>query len=229
MIPLKHFSNKLLFTLRENLRFRWPTEITRPDPVDLSLQKELLEFFKLLTLKDLLPQEKKKLRIADVGARNFYLAPVFQKFFASLAYETEIHGYEVDAHRRLRNGRLRLEYAEFFMKQVASGFFHTRDFQKSEMDFDVIFLLNPFVTSKPLLNWGLPLDFFEPEKLLNHIYKSLKSRRGILIVSSPSKTEFELVLKYSEKAGLKTKEKRAWYPTPASIQTRPRLGAVFTL
>jgi len=232
--------NQIEFALRNLLRWRFPLGEKRVHEMAVSLQSELNSFIRQFNWSIVkFPSEKHidgpksspkaSLRVADVGARTFVLAPVFERLFADLGFPSEIHGIEVDAFRRFTNFRSRADYGHYYAKLVKHGEYHAMDFLKWTQDLDVIFLLHPFVTKEPLVQWGLPTRFFQPDKLLAHCVSTLRNRRGRLLLSCPTEEEFEIATRLLVQNGMKLTERHDWHPEKenAKIQKQSRLGGMF--
>lgn len=218
--------NKIDFYLRSHVK--WGREVPIEKPVSVTealFQKELKEFFSLLQLKDQI-KKFKGYRIVDVGAKNFILAPVFDEIFEQTSCDVEIHGIEVDAYRRLRDGYTRADYGRYFARKARKAVYHPKDFLEFTLHCDFAFLLNPFVSKEPLLAWGLPLNFLQPEKLFKHACDLLRPMRGTLVLSHPSKEEFETGCRLAKQAGFFMGPPVVWEPSNHSIQKKPRWGSL---
>jgi len=226
---LLNIRNKLDFFLRN--RIRWGKPIPENEPVhgmaDV-FQGELEEFLESFVGLDQV-SFRKNIVVADVGTRTFSSAPVIEKVFRKQGLESEIHGYEIDAYRRFTNLRTRAAYGQYYAKKIRNGFYHAADFRETQVKFDVILMLNPFVTKKTHLAWGLPLNNYAPENLFFHCYNSLRKGTGLFLISSPNQQEFEMALKLSVSSGFTLCEEKQWYPATHSLQRQPRLGALFQI
>jgi hypothetical protein len=67
--------------------------------------------------------------------------------------------------------------------------------------FDVITLFFPFVFEKDHLKWGLPARLFNPESLMNSVWRSLKTGGAMLVVNQGVKEHNEQ-LKILERCGI---------------------------
>lgn len=218
--------NKIDFHLRSCLK--WAREVPIEKPVSVTevlFQKELKEFFSLLQLKDHI-RAFKRYRIVDVGAKNFSLAPVIDELFRERSCDVELHGIEVDAYRRLRDGYTRADYGRYFARKARNAIYQPTDFLQFKQNCDFIFLLNPFVSKEPLLAWGLPLKFLQPEKLFKHASDLLRPTRGALVLSHPSREEFETGCRLAKQAGFFMGPPVVWEPSNHSIQKKPRWGSL---
>ena len=211
------------------MRFSIPIKADATIPKrDLGFQRELDQFLNLFSWQPVLQGRPHPLIAADIGCRNFALAPVLHQLFQKLSVSSQIYGVEIDAHRRLANFRTRGDYGRFFANQVPSGQFEAIDFLQWRKDLDVAFLLNPFVSEDPILDWGLPKKFLKPTAILKHARELLERRQGILLLSSPEE-EWEISFGLARKSGFSLIEKKNWHPSPISIQKKTRFGGLFRL
>lgn len=225
MQSLKNLRNQFDFFVRSKIRF----EKGLPEDFQIPLsekkfQEEIEEFLNKLGFNKLFQDSEKHFVVSDVGAKNFSLAPVLDGYLKENHKTGEIHGIELDAYRRLSDLRSRFDYAKFFCAQAREAYFHPIDFLDFQKNCDVILMLNPFVSESPLLAWGLPLKHLKPQELFLHASDLLRSRRGTLVLSSPSEDEFEIASNHAKKAGFRLGEPASWHPNPQSIQKRPRFG-----
>lgn len=225
---IKNLKNHIDFFMRSQLR--WERTIPRDRPIpsrELRFQEEIREFLDLLSWEAVLQNSRKKeWVVADVGAKNFSLAPLIDTLFLERNCEVEIHGIELDAYRRLSDFYTRADYGRFFAAKARDAHFHTMDFMNFKKPSDILFLLNPFVTAHPLLSWGLPLKHFRPQSIFQHAYELLQLKRGALILSCPSREEFKAASEYALNAGFLLGSPVSWKPQANSLQKKPRLGRI---
>lgn len=221
---LRDLKNRIDFYLRDKLRvsLKIPkSDINHSNAI--AIQSEFEEFLRLVNWGKFF-NPGSRLRIADVGTRTFAFGPVFERVFKKQHFEmVDVHGFEIDAYRRFTNFRSRADYGRYYASQMENGFYHPMDFLKCNLKFDIIFLLNPFVTKEPLLNWGLPLKAFQPQKLFAHCLGSLK-KNGLLILSAPNQEELGESLKILTGLGFKSEETFNWQPSNVTAQKQPRFG-----
>lgn len=218
--------NKIDFHLRS--LFKFERQVPGDQPISLlerQFQEELSNFFESLKLKDLIKQGQ-KYRAVDVGAKNFSLAPVIDEAFKRQKCEVEIHGIEVDAYRRLRDGYTRADYGRYFAKRARRAAYHPINFLSFQQSCDFAFLLHPFVSKEPLLAWGLPIQYLQPEKIFEHAFSILSSRKGVLILSHPSEDEFALGCEIAKKKGFSLGPPTVWKPQKNTVQKKPRIGCL---
>lgn len=214
--------NAFDFALRSRITFGLKVEEVLPQ--DLQFQKEMDSFLALFDWKGALQVHAgKSLKVLDVGARNFNLAPVFDSLFQEQGFLPEIHGIEIDAYRRLSNLRTRKDYADYFISKSSNAQFHACDFLKWETPADCVFALNPFVTEKPVLAWGLPLTLYKPEAFFEKAAQLLKAQCGHLFVTNPTEIE---VAKTKEilKGNFQILEQHSWTSPSGG---RPRIGGLY--
>lgn len=221
--------NSFDFFLRNQIRFsrRVSDESALPER-DRKIQIEFEEFFKLFNWKKLLGQlNHSPLVITDIGARNFVFGPVIDKVLKKQGRTASIHGIEIDAHRLLWGFHSRADFGRYYAKKMRSGFFHAIDFLNWQEPTDIALLLNPFVSKEPLLSWGLPLSKLKPNELFHHTMKTLKPRKGVLILSCPSQEELEIAQVLALEAGFVAGQQVKWNPPKNSVQQKPRYGVVY--
>ncbi len=220
------FRNQFDFTLRRVLSTPLRNTGLTALPADTQLANEVIAFLERFDWPA--PTEEHAfLTIADVGCRNFFLAPALDSFFRARGWEPALHGIEIDAYRRLSNLRTRRQYGEFYAAQVPQAEFHAMDFLKWKSGLDCILLLHPFVKARSVLAWGLPLKVLRPEAIFQHAAEKLIPG-GLMLVSSPTPEELELSVRFALDAGLAPLQSAEWKPGPDATQSRPRLGVLFS-
>lgn len=128
------------------------------------------------------------LNILDIGSKNFSYATALHKFFVNYKTNTQrnvyLDGIEVDAYRIMADLHSRYDYAQYHIKNLPHTRFIVEDllnYTSKKYHFITWFL--PFIIKKPLINWGLPAKYFQPEKMLEHTCKLLENGGIILIVN----------------------------------------------
>ncbi|MEW5822684.1 MAG: hypothetical protein AB1782_20995 [Cyanobacteriota bacterium] len=149
-----------------------------------------------------------RLKILDIGSKNFSYAISLNNFFSLFhpSYKTNriiyLDGIEIDPYRIMVDLHSRYDYAMYYIKDLQNTKYITSnllDFKENQYDIITWFL--PFIVKEPLLNWGLPLKYFEPENMLKHAYNLLKSQ-GIILVVNQSEIEFKIQLQIIKGLGL---------------------------
>ena len=79
------------------------------------------------------------------------------------------------------------------------------DFLNLEDKFDYITWFMPFITANPHKKWGLPMKYFQPEKMLMHAHESLNDGGAIFVVNQ-GEAEYWLQKKLCEDLGIPYKE-----------------------
>jgi len=228
---MKDLRNRLDYFLRN--RLTWGRDIPEGFPVpetDRRFQTEVREFFDKFpwpTILESAPRNR-PLVVADIGTRNFATAPVIDDLFAREGFAIELHGVEVDAYRRLNDFRTRKNYGDYFARQARSATYHAMDFCEWRPDCDFIFLLNPFVSEEPLLQWGLPLPELKPRAIFEQVAVSLSKHRGKLLLCCPTEDELEISASYAESLGLVPTHTAEWHPSATTLQNTPRLGILYS-
>lgn len=222
---LRNLRNQFDFFARSHIQFPRPLPFSMPIPKqETQFQEEVREFLNQLSWDRFLFKKNKPWRVADVGAKNFSLAPLIDELFLEKNLEVEIHGIEIDAFRRLSNLHTRADYGRYFASKARMARYHSIDFLEFSKPLDLILMLNPFVTPEPLQAWGLPLKHFRPSALFDHASKLLKAQKGFAILSSPNEKEFQIASDLAIKAGFLLGAPTHWEPRANSIQKKPRFG-----
>ncbi|MDZ4676803.1 MAG: hypothetical protein SGI74_04760 [Oligoflexia bacterium] len=222
-----NIKNKIEFFVRN--RLSWAPSIPHSHPIptsDLALHDEISEFLIAIDLISAVNFNTQSPLVADIGARNFGFAPAYENYFNKYNLDPQLFGIEIDAHRRLQNGRTRAAYGKYFAQRVKNGSYHAMDFLNWKQPLHVAFLLHPFVTVEPLLSWGLPIQHLNPYKIFEHAYQLLKSQKGILILSNPSLEEFNISLAYATDIGFTRGNETIWSPGLESVQKKSRYGII---
>lgn len=117
--------------------------------------------------------------------------------------EVKLTGIEVDGYGIYANFHSRRDYALAYAKQTEniSVQYKVDDFLKySDKELDVITLFYPFVTRHHLLLWGLPLQFFLPERIISHAAKITKKNSAFIVYCHTVK-EHEIFVSLTKKSG----------------------------
>jgi hypothetical protein len=132
-----------------------------------------------------------KIEILDIGSKNWFYAEGEYNFFKYHFFEKNIEmtGIEIDAHRLYTDFHSRRDYALYYIKNLDNCRYIAGDVMLHKNQYDYITWFFPFVTQEPLLNWGLPLKFYKPEKMLKHAFSLLKPN-GKLIIVNQGKEEY---------------------------------------
>jgi hypothetical protein len=112
-----------------------------------------------------------------------------------------LEGIELDAYRIYTDGYSRLDYATYYCQQVISLETikqpHRLSFVPGDVmkdcpthHYDLVFCFLPFVFEEPLMDWGLPRHYFQPEAFLSRMV-SLLNETGTLILVNQGEEEFE--------------------------------------
>ena len=220
-LSLKNFID---FRLRS--WFRWAT----PGPFssfqlaqDKKLREEVGEFLQAFPWDYV--ADRPHLRIVDIGAKNFFLAPFIVRHFQSLGFRPEVVGIEIDPYRRYLDFKTRAQYAQYYAEKAGPARYFPHDFLQFDECFDFAFLLNPFLTPRPLLAWGLSFHEFCPAALFAHVEKKL-APGGRVILSCPTAEELRDGLNLAKQHRLDMVSQVTWRPRRNSVQKQPRFGAL---
>lgn len=156
------------------------------------------------------PPTRSSLRVLDVGAKNFEMAPgilAALRPFVSKASQLELTGIELDAYRVYADGHSRADAAAYFVGFARElGFsaahrFLAGDVCEHEESYDCITWFSPFLTPAPLLRWGLARRHLRPEATLKHVVARLRPG-GLLVIVHQEPEEAELQRAMIERLGL---------------------------
>lgn len=124
-----------------------------------------------------------KLKVLDVGCKNWFYAKGEYFFFKKYCNSLDLDGIELDANRLYTNFYSRKEVAQFHIKGLINTKYIAGNFLQDNNKYNYIIWILPFVFKEPLLKWGLPLNCFAPEKMLSHAYNSLIEGGKIFIIN----------------------------------------------
>ncbi len=139
------------------------------------------------------PAIQQAYRWLDVGAKNWAYLEALTNTAHRLPAENDtptpwkFTGIEIDPMRLYRDGLTRGAYARAFTKHVHTP--HTTatyvegDALNHRGHYHVISHFLPFVVPEPCLLWGLPLESFQPKRLLHHLWGQLAPGGTMLIIN----------------------------------------------
>lgn len=190
--------------------------------------KETLFILKLLeeTLSDtLISLSEKDVRVLDIGSKSFsYVRALLHYFETVYGQEHAIHldGVEIDAYRILADLHSRYDYAIYYCKDFNNvGYFPYSLLEFENYPYDYITWFLPFVSEKPLLNWGLPPSAFIPETLFKKAL-SLLSPNGLMLITNQTIEESKTLLKIIERNDCILLKSSALYNNDFSPFVNPR-------
>lgn len=126
---------------------------------------------------------KENLKILDIGCKNWFYAKGEYFFFKKYCETLTLDGIELDTNRLYTNFYTRTEVAKFHIKDLNGSKYISGDFLNHKEKYDYFVWILPFVVKEPLLKWGLPMEYFQPEKMLEHAYNSLNNDGQIFIIN----------------------------------------------
>lgn len=139
--------------------------------------------------------------ILDIGCKNWSYAKAEYAFFKKYCQNLQLDGIELDANRLYSNFFSRKEAAKFYTKGMNTNYIEG-DFLKHSGEYDFIIWILPFVVENPLIKWGLPLKYFQPEEMLKKAYDLLKEGGSMLILNQ-GEAEHEAQIKLCEELKIK--------------------------
>ncbi len=127
----------------------------------------------------------------DVGAKNWAYVDALDAFIRQ-HFDTpyRLDGLELDPHRRYANLTTRAQAAESYTQTLANAQYHEINALDWRRKAHIISQFMPFVSPDPHLAWGLPLEYFQPAQLLNHLLGLLEPG-GLLLVVNQGEWEAE--------------------------------------
>ena len=132
-------------------------------------------------------RNKDNVSILDIGSKNWNYAGSEYIFFRSFLKEFSLNGIELDAYRMSSNFYTRYEIAKFYIRDMLNTNYIVGDFREHEQKYDYIIWILPFITKYPLVKWGLPLKYYQPENMLLHAYNLLNPNGEMLIINQGEK------------------------------------------
>lgn len=116
---------------------------------------------------------KDTLQILDIGSASWTYAPALYQFFALSHTEQPravfLTGIELDPYRLDMEGYSCVDHALSYVDPISthSRYLNENVFQHEPKEkYDVVTLLGPYMTCEEHLMGGLPMEFFDPEKLM---------------------------------------------------------------
>jgi hypothetical protein len=125
----------------------------------------------------------------DVGAKNWaYVDALYAFIRANRSHAFQLNGIELDPHRRYLNFQTRRQAALAHSQSLPHTSYHEGNVLQWTQPAAIISHFLPFVFKDPHLAWGLPLNHFQPEAVLNHTI-SLLEPGGLLILVNQGQVE----------------------------------------
>lgn len=139
--------------------------------------------------------------ICDIGSKNWYYAKSEYIFFQKYGVK-RLDGIELDANRLNLNFYSRKEIAKFHIKDLSNINYLAKNFLLHKEKYDYIIWILPFISEYPHIKWGLPMKYFNPQKMLLHAYKLLNENGEILIINQ-EKSEYDIQKKLNNELKIK--------------------------
>lgn len=145
-----------------------------------------------------------KIRVFDVGAGSWNYVYALHQFCSrfDLPPETrprqvDLTGIELDGYAIARDLRARLDRAEAYAAQLGNRGgvrYLVGDFLELELpQADVVTMFYPFLTTYPLLRWGLPLSCYRPRQLLQKGLERLAPGGSLIVFNQSDREKRKLV------------------------------------
>jgi SAM-dependent methyltransferase len=129
---------------------------------------------------------------ADIGPSHWFYV---QALHAGLTWwraaqerTVRLTGFEADAYRVYSDLYSRFDHAMGHVRGLEGVEYLDQAFTPQAEAFDLITMFFPFVFEKDHLEWGLPHTMFQPQRLVEDAYNSLKPG-GVLIVANQGEQE----------------------------------------
>jgi hypothetical protein len=104
-------------------------------------------------------------KVFDIGCLDWhYVSSLYQFFYHHGQTDPWLTGIELDAYRVYEDFHSRYDYAMAYTKDIPHCQYLVGDALMHKGQYDIVLLLFPFIISKPLLAWGLPLSYLKPFK-----------------------------------------------------------------
>ncbi|MBU6427921.1 MAG: hypothetical protein KGR26_02820 [Cyanobacteria bacterium REEB65] len=121
----------------------------------------------------------------DVGAKNWHYVRALWALlrgFGGRPREVRLTGIEVDPFAVYDDWHSRYDWATLYAKPLAGARFIVGDFLAHQQRYDLVVVLFPFLNREEHLEMGLPLQLYQPLRLLAHACKATRPG-GHLVVS----------------------------------------------
>ncbi len=148
---------------------------------------------------------KEEITCADIGPSDWFyvqaLYALLRWYDTPKARTVTLHGFERDAFRVYADFYSRYDHALSHLAGLQGVTYFPHPFEAKPKQYDLIFLLFPFVFLEDHLRWGLPKSIFDPVALLNAVWQSLKGDGG-LVIANQGRAEHEVQQRLMQIAGI---------------------------
>lgn len=134
---------------------------------------------------------KDNLNVLDLGCKNWFNAPADYLFLKKQCKKLNLDGIELDSNRLYSNFFSRREAAKFYTRNIKGARYVHANFLDTRNIYDYIIWVLPFVVKDPLIKWGLPQKYFQPQKMLLHAYNSINTG-GKIFIFNQGEAEFQV-------------------------------------
>lgn len=196
----KNIKNIIEFNLRNFFKFSKKNFIGKKN-VEETIEEN--EYFKQVFNKYFLISPQIKINVLDIGSKNFSYAKSLHNFFSKYCANLNLRGIELDTNRLYRNFYSRKAVAEYNIKNLENTKYLEGNVLEHCEKYDYITWFLPFIDENPLLKWGLPLKYFEPEKLLKHVVSCCEKK---LFIINQGELEYSIQKELYKKLGIKYKD-----------------------
>lgn len=181
------FKNKKTIEREEILFEKYDLEYLKSN----STRRNYLENLYTIDLLDryLNVEAQETLNVLDIGSKNWFYAKSEYFFFKKLCKNLQLDGIEIDSNRLYNNFYSRVQVAKFHIKNLEGANYIEGNFLNHQGNYDYIIWILPFVFEHPHLKWGLPISYFQPEKMLTKAYNCL-NKGGKIFIINQGRAEF---------------------------------------
>jgi len=131
-------------------------------------------------------------QVVDIGPSSWFYVRALHQFLrlwnSPTGRKVELVGYEADPYRVYANWHSRYDHALAYTANLSGTSYIPEPFKPIRQNWDAALLFFPFVFLKDHLEWGLPQDSHNPQKLLEQAWDSLRPG-GILLVVNQGQEE----------------------------------------
>lgn len=160
--------------------------------------------------------------LCDIGCKNWFYVFAMYYFFRQYGGNPQLTGIELDGYRVYRDLYSRCDYAEAYIRNLEGCQFIVGDALEHQGNYDVVTLFFPFIIPEPLLQWGLPLNYLQPERIIQKAWKLVRSG-GILLIQNQGEEEPQVQQALLNAQSIIPTHVRIWqsdffpYPLPRTV------------
>jgi len=123
----------------------------------------------------------------DAGCGDwFYVQALYgllRRYKAPAPRAVTLLGVEVDAYQPYAGFRARIDWAEAFAEEAEGATYRAADIRDIDGQYDMAFMLFPFLFARDLRRWGLPERYLRPEEYLVHVAAMVRPGGWLVIAN----------------------------------------------